>query len=157
MEGYWDTVFKFDTKWEKNTFLKEKLLLWSLRSSLHIFALASWVVQVSPRLKWWEGKRFKQRAKTCPHETRTFLSCSPSCQTGQNLLTDLWPRTCHYMSLMFGLHSLHCRSHILLCLPDILISIGGSAILLGDIAVQCRLLAREVPNQSGIYPAPNRA
>lgn len=58
--------------------------------SLHIFALPGWVVQVSPRQKWWEGKQFKQRAKTCPHETRrTFLSCSPSHQTGQNLFTDL--------------------------------------------------------------------
>lgn len=26
--------------------------------------------------------------------------------------------TCHCTSLMFSLHSLHCRSHILLCCPD---------------------------------------
>lgn len=144
-------------KMRESVFLKEKLLLWSPCSLLHIFALLSWVVQVSPRQKWWEGKLFKQWAKICPHETRrTFLSCSPSHHTGQKLLADMWPGTCHYTSLVFGLH---CTAGTKYCSVSLIfwMSICGSAVLVGDVAVQRWLLAMGVPNRIDIHPAPNRA
>lgn len=96
--------------------------------------------------KWWEGKRFRQRAKTCPHEAwGTFLGCSPSPKAGEKLLIALWLQltcvsgwcivpegTCLYTSLMFNFLSLHSRNQILLYLPGALDEHSWFSSLTGD-------------------------
>lgn len=95
------------------------------------------LVHIKPGEHSWAAARHVKLIKTF------WLTCGPG----------------HVITPLLCLVSTPCTAGTKSCSVSLIfwMSIGGSVVLLRDVAMECRLLAKGMPNQVDIHPAPNRA